>query len=239
LPGHGLRAVHQGRQSLVGNPRFVGEKLAESFNNGTALDLTKDGKTVVFLKDDNGIVAAIALKDTLRKEAIQAIKALKKSGIQTIMLTGDNERTAAAIQKEVQIDHYVAECLPETKVERLKELLNEYETVAMVGDGSNDAPALATATSGIAMGDGTDVALETADIVLMQNDLTKISYAIKLSQKMQRIVKQNIFFSIAVIAVLIVSNFMQVVDLPLGVIGHEGSTILVILNGLRMLNKLN
>jgi Zn2+/Cd2+-exporting ATPase len=89
------------------------------------------------------------------------------------------------------------------------------------------------------MGDGTDVALETADIVLMQNDLTKISYAIKLSRKMQRIVKQNVFFSIAVIAVLIVSNFMQVVDLPLGVIGHEGSTILVILNGLRMLNKVN
>jgi Zn2+/Cd2+-exporting ATPase len=155
------------------------------------------------------------------------------------MLTGDNEKTAAAIQSEVQIDRYVAECLPEMKVEKLKELIKEYRSVAMVGDGINDAPALATATSGIAMGDGTDVALETADIVLMQNDLTKISYAIKLSRKMQRIVKQNVVFSIAVIAVLIVSNFMQVVDLPLGVIGHEGSTILVILNGLRMLNKVS
>lgn len=239
LPGHGLRAIYQGKEFLVGNPRFVGKELAEDFNDGVAMNLSDGGKTVVFLKDERGIVAAIALKDTLRKEAIQAINELKKAGIQTIMLTGDNEKTAAAIQSEVQIDRYVAECLPEMKVEKLKELIKEYRSVAMVGDGINDAPALATATSGIAMGDGTDVALETADIVLMQNDLTKISYAIKLSRKMQRIVKQNVFFSIAVIAVLIVSNFMQVVDLPLGVIGHEGSTILVILNGLRMLNKVN
>ena len=123
------------------------------------------------------------------------------------MLTGDNEKTAAAIAKEAGIDSYVAECLPEMKVNHLKRLLNEYKIVGMVGDGINDAPALATATSGIAMGEGTDVALETADIVLMQNDLTTISYAIKLSRKMQRIVKQNVFFSISVITVLIISNF--------------------------------
>ena len=154
------------------------------------------------------------------------------------MLTGDNEKTAAAIAKEAGLDSYVAECLPEMKVNHLKHLLVEHKNVGMVGDGINDAPALATATSGIAMGEGTDVALETADIVLMQNDLRRISYAIKLSRKMQRIVKQNVFFSISIIMVLIISNFLQVVDLPLGVIGHEGSTILVILNGLRMLNRI-
>ena len=155
------------------------------------------------------------------------------------MLTGDNETTARVIAKEVGIDEYQAECLPETKMKVLNRLLKEDGEVGMVGDGINDAPALATATSGIAMGEGTDVALETADVVLMKNELSRIAYTVKLSRKMQRIVKQNVFFSVAVIAVLIVGNFFQMVGLPLGVMGHEGSTILVILNGLRMLNSVD
>ena len=238
IPGHGIRAVKNTSEFLVGNPRFVGLEIAESFQDGIAKTLADEGKTIIFLRDERGIVAIAALRDTLRVEAIQAIQDLKSAGIFTIMLTGDNERTASAIAKEAGLDSYIAECLPETKVEHLKRLLTEYKSVGMVGDGINDAPALATATSGIAMGDGTDVALETADIVLMQNNLTRISYAIKLSRKMRTIVKQNVFFSVAIIAVLIVTNFLQVIDLPLGVIGHEGSTILVILNGLRMLNKI-
>ena len=189
------------------------------------------------MRDEEGIIALAALKDTLRPEAARAIASLRAAGIHTILLTGDNEKTAKVIAKEAGIDAYVAECLPAEKVDHLKRLQKEYEFVGMVGDGINDAPALATATTGIAMGDGTGVALETADVVLMRNDLTQIEYAVKLSRKMNRIVKQNVFFSISVIAVLIAANFMQVVDLPLGVIGHEGSTILVILNGLRMLNR--
>ena len=239
VPGYGIRALTDNGEILVGNPRFVGKELIAEFNEGIVEELSNEGKTVVSIKDEEGILAVIALKDTLRPEAVQAIKDLRKLGIQSIMLTGDNEKTAKTIAKEAGLDQYVAECLPETKVKELKRLMKEYGEVGMVGDGINDAPALATATSGIAMGQGTDVALETADVVLMKNELTRISYAVKVSKKMQRIIKQNIFFSIAVIAVLIISNFMQVVDLPLGVIGHEGSTILVILNGLRLLNKVD
>lgn len=236
-PGFGIQARIDEETVLVGKPDFVNKKDAFAFQNGIAYSLTEEGKTVIFMRDGNGIAAVAALKDTVRKEAIVAIKQLQSLGIKTVMLTGDNEKTASVIAKEAGIDQYIAECLPETKVKYMKELLKEHGFVGMVGDGINDAPALATATTGFAMGEGTDVALETADIVLMKNDLSKIAYAVKMSRKMRRIVKQNIVFSITVIALLIVSNFLQVVDLPLGVIGHEGSTILVILNGLRMLNR--
>ncbi|MGN7408900.1 heavy metal translocating P-type ATPase [Sporosarcina sp. SAFN-010] len=236
VPGNGLRAFPPEGEVIVGSPRFVGIEEAKTFQSGSAFALADEGKTVLFIKDQKGILAAAALQDVLRPEAIEAIQELKKAGLKTIMLTGDNEKTAKAIASQAGIDSYTAECLPDMKVQKVKELMGQYGAVGMVGDGINDAPALATATSGISMGEGTDVALETADVVLMKNDLTKLLYTIKLSRKMQRIVKQNVFFSILVIAMLIISNFMQVVDLPLGVLGHEGSTILVILNGLRMLN---
>ncbi|MFJ8066577.1 heavy metal translocating P-type ATPase [Psychrobacillus sp. NPDC096426] len=236
-PGFGLQATLNGQTIIVGKPDFVNKQDALAFHHGIAETLAGEGKTVIFMRDEKGIAAAAALKDTVREEAKKAIKLLHSLGIKTVMLTGDNETTASVIAKEAGIDQYFAECLPETKVEHMKTLLKEYKFVGMVGDGINDAPALATATTGFAMGEGTDVALETADVVLMKNDLSKIAYAVKMSRKMQRIVKQNIVFSISVIAVLIISNFLQAVDLPLGVIGHEGSTILVILNGLRMLNR--
>ncbi len=239
VPGHGLRSWKDGREILVGNPRFIGEQLTSTFNDGIAEQLASEGKTVFFMKDEKGIIAAAALKDTVRPEAIQAIRDLQALGIKTVMLTGDNETTARVIAREVGIDDYQAECLPETKMEVLQRLLKEDGEVGMVGDGINDAPALAAATSGIAMGEGTDVALETADVVLMKNELSRIAYTVKLSRKMQRIIKQNVFFSVTVIAILIMANFFQVVGLPLGVIGHEGSTILVILNGLRMLNTMD
>lgn len=237
IPGWGMKGFVDGTEYLVGKPDFVGEDEAHAFANGAASTLAAEGKTVIFIRDDSGIIALAALKDTVRDEAKQAIALLKELHINVVMLTGDNEKTAKVIAKEAGVTEYVAECLPETKVTEMKRLLGQYNHVGMVGDGINDAPALATATTGIAMGEGTDVALETADVVLMKNDLSKIAYAIRLSRKMQRIVKQNIFFSIGVITLLIASNFLQVIDLPLGVIGHEGSTILVILNSLRMLNK--
>ncbi|WP_375105890.1 heavy metal translocating P-type ATPase [Lysinibacillus fusiformis] len=237
IPGWGMKGIVHNKEYQVGKPEFVNAQHANDFANGAAGKLAAQGKTVIFIRDQNGIVALTALKDTVRNEAKKAVSLLKELGIQVVMLTGDNEKTAKVIAKEAGVTEYVAECLPETKVTEMKRLLSQHHFVGMVGDGINDAPALATATTGIAMGEGTDVALETADVVLMKNDLSKIAYAVRLSRKMQRIVKQNIIFSIGVIIFLIASNFLQVVDLPLGVIGHEGSTILVILNGLRMLNK--
>jgi len=237
IPGWGIKGTIQNKEYQVGKPEFVDAQLANNFANSAVTKLAAEGKTVIFIRDQHGIVALTALKDTVRSEAKKAVTLLKELGIQVVMLTGDNEKTAKVIAKEAGVTEYVAECLPETKVTEMKRLLTQHQFVGMVGDGINDAPALATATTGIAMGEGTDVALETADVVLMKNDLSKIAYAVRLSRKMQRIVKQNIFFSIGVIVLLIASNFLQVVDLPLGVIGHEGSTILVILNGLRMLNK--
>lgn len=238
IPGHGMEATANGKHYKIGKPGFVGSDIAHSFQDDLLQKLSMEGKTVVFMRDEQGIVALAAMKDTVRPETIQAVKVLQSQGIKVVMLTGDNEQTAAAIAKEVGVDDYKAECLPATKVEHIKEYATKYGKIAMVGDGINDAPALATADIGIAMGAGTDVALETADVVLMKNDLTKIQYATQLSKKANRIVKQNIAFSVIVIIALIFSNFMQVINLPIGVIGHEGSTILVILNGLRLLKSL-
>lgn len=235
VPGWGIKADIDSQEWKVGKPSFVGYDEAMSFHSNAALRLENEGKTVIFAADQDGIIAVLALKDTVRPESKEAISLLRKAGIYTIMLTGDNERTAKVIAEEARVDDYIAECLPETKVTHMKELLAKYGNVGMVGDGINDAPALATATLGIAMGQGTDVALETADVVLMNDDLSRITYAIQLSRKMNLVVKQNVIFSISIIVLLIFSNFFQIINLPLGVIGHEGSTILVILNGLRLL----
>lgn len=235
VPGWGLKASLNQQEWLIGKKDFVGSEDAIAFENGISLKLENEGKTVVYVKDSSGIAAAIGLQDIVRNETKNALLQLKNEGIRTIMLTGDSENTAKNIAAQSKIDEYIAECLPETKVSTLKKIKEQYGNVAMVGDGVNDAPALATANVGIAMGEGSDVAMETADVVLMKNDLSRIAEAIRLSRKMNRIIKQNIIFSLAVIMVLIASNFLEFLNLPLGVVGHEGSTILVILNSLRCL----
>ncbi|MFB6468245.1 heavy metal translocating P-type ATPase [Cytobacillus sp. Hz8] len=235
VPGWGVKALFHHNEWKVGKAGFVGTAEAEVFADGACKELANQGKTIVFVKCKDDIVALIALKDVIREETKFAIDQLKNNGIYTIMLTGDSQKTGKAIALETHVDDYIAECLPATKVDEMKKLKGRFDTVAMVGDGINDAPALATANVGIAMGEGTDVALETADVVLMKNDLPKIAEAIHLSKRMNRIIKQNIVFSISVIVALISTNFLQFLELPYGVVGHEGSTILVILNSLRLL----
>jgi Cd2+/Zn2+-exporting ATPase len=237
VPGWGVMAEVDGEKWKIGKADFVGKELAEAFADGKAKELASVGNTIVYIEINGVLSGMIALKDVVREETKTAIDQLKQKGILTIMLTGDSEKTAHAIAAESHVDQYFAECLPEEKVERLRTLKTKYKTVAMVGDGINDAPALAIANVGIAMGAGTDVALETADIVLMKNDLPRIAEAVNLSRRMNKIIKQNIIFSISVIMILISSNFFQILDLPYGVIGHEGSTILVILNSLRLLKS--
>ncbi|MGG5252236.1 heavy metal translocating P-type ATPase [Neobacillus sp. SM06] len=236
FPGKGVKAKIGEEEWKIGKMDFVGGKeAAEAFAAGKAEEWASRGNTLVFVQVNEEVCGMFALKDTVREETKAAIDDLKRAGIYTVMLTGDSEKTAQAIAAESHVDEFFAECLPEEKVEQVKELKKRFQTVAMVGDGINDAPALALANVGIAMGEGTDVALETADIVLMKNDLPRIAEAIQLSKRMNRIIKQNVIFSITVIALLISSNFIQALDLPFGVIGHEGSTILVILNSLRLL----
>jgi Cd2+/Zn2+-exporting ATPase len=175
----------------------------------------------------------VALADQLRPEAVQVIADLKAQGIDVAMFTGDNPRVARAIADQVGIERVHAGLMPEDKVTELKALQAEIGTVAMIGDGVNDAPALATADIGIAMGAaGTDVALETADVVLMGDKLESIRRAIDLSKKARRVVWQNITFSLAVIVMLVAGALVIDLPLPLGVLGHEGSTVIVVLNGL-------
>jgi Cd2+/Zn2+-exporting ATPase len=217
--------------------------------------LQRQGKTVMLVvrrstvEDTLGadrdweVMGYIAVADTLRAEAAETVRQLKQNGIKrVIMVTGDNQAAAAYIAAEAGIHEVHADLLPEQKLE-LVQKLRQSGNVAMVGDGVNDAPALATANVGIAMGaGGTDVALETADVVLMSSNLAMLPFALQLSRRANRIIRQNVIFSMSVIATLVVSTILLpilydgfLLPLPMGVVGHEGSTLIVVANGLRLL----
>ncbi|MGI6466720.1 MAG: heavy metal translocating P-type ATPase [Sphaerochaetaceae bacterium] len=204
-------------------------------------DLIEDeskGYTVVIVGTTDKVIGLISVADTIRSEAESLVSDLKKVGIrQAIMLTGDNPLTAKTISEKLHFDDYKAALLPEDKVDYIKELSNRYKKVAMVGDGVNDAPALATADLGIAIGSiGSDVAMESADIVIMSDKLNYLSYAIALSRATVRNMKQNIIFALLVAAFLLMGVLIQKVDLALGMLVHELSVLLVIINAIRLLN---
>lgn len=236
LTGFGLACEAFGSKWKIGKKTFVvTDELNEPSFVKEAFALQNEGKTVIYVSQDDKVVAYYALLDTPKSEAKDMIAFFKANGVHTIMITGDNEATGQTIGKQLGVDEIRANCLPEDKTTILKELQAKYKLVGMVGDGVNDAPALANADIGIAMGEGTDIAMETADVVLMKSELDKLEYCYGLSKKLKKITMQNIIFSITVILILILSNLFQLINLPLGVVGHEGSTILVILNSLRLL----
>jgi Cd2+/Zn2+-exporting ATPase len=245
VPGQGVEGHIDGRVLWMGNERLFHERGIEIpvEIKDKALKLEKDGQTAMYIYCANSSEGAsrwlglVAVADTLREDAIEMIAALKQAGIErVVMLTGDNPHVAAKIAERAGVDEFHAGLLPQDKVTVLQSLQKKYGPVAMVGDGVNDAPSLATADIGIAMGGaGTDVAIETADVVLMSDDLHKIPYAIGLARHSKKVVWQNLSFALAVIVVLVASAFGAQLPLPLGVLGHEGSTVIVVLNGLRLL----
>lgn len=239
IPGRGIEATFADRLVLVGNELLFeehGVPIAEALE-AQARRLREQARTVIYAGVDGRVLALLAIADTVRPVARDVIAQLRQLGVQRlVMLTGDNERAARAIAREVGLDEWRAGLLPEEKVEIVRALQATGYRVVMVGDGVNDAPALAVADIGIAMGAaGTDVALETADVVLMGDDLTKLPYSIELSRTTRRVILQNLAFALSIIAVLVTSIILHGVPLPLAVVGHEGSTIVVVLNGLRLL----
>ncbi len=198
IPGQGIEAVIDGKKLLLGNLSLIKERGAELNGSEKEADrLWAEGKTAMFLAVDNRVAGIIAVADTIKPNAREAVEALHKLGAEVVMLTGDNQRTAEAIAREVGIDRVLAEVLPEHKAQEVKRLQSEGKIVAMVGDGINDAPALAQADIGIAIGTGTDVAMETGDITLISGDLNGIVNAIALSKRTMRTIKQNLFWAFA------------------------------------------
>lgn len=199
------------------------------------LSMGESVHTKSIVAEGNTIVGCILLVDTIRESAKEAINNFKKEDVLVEMLTGDNEAVATKVAEKLGLEHYRYNCYPEDKMKFIEEKQAQNHIVAMIGDGINDAPALANADIGIGMGDGSSIAMESSDMVVVKNNLNKIYFTYGLSKKLSKIVKQNIFFSVSVIITLIIVNILGILDLPSGVVFHEGSTILVILNGLRLL----
>ncbi|MCQ5365760.1 heavy metal translocating P-type ATPase [Anoxybacillus salavatliensis] len=240
ITGKGVKAKVNNAMYYVGSPGLFEELLPNGIQSEIKEQITTlqtQGKTVMILGTEKEILALIAVADEIRESSKEVIRKLHQVGIEkTVMLTGDNQRTAEAIGKQVGVSDIKADLLPEDKLNFIKELRDKHQSVAMVGDGVNDAPALAASTVGVAMGGaGTDTALETADIALMSDDLSKLPYTIKLSRKALAIIKQNITFSLGIKALSLLLIMPGWLTLWLAVLADMGATLLVTLNSMRLL----
>lgn len=238
LPGRGLSGQRNGKSYWLGSRRFLNEKDFEIGEaDAKARELEAEGKTVVAVGTDAHVCGLIALADTVRDTAEELVSQLHKAGVvKLVMLTGDNKATAERVASSVGIDEVRAELLPEDKVAAVEQLSHEYETVAMIGDGVNDAPAMARASFGIAMGAiGSDAAIETADIALMKDDLSRLPWLIHHSKRTLQIIHQNIAFAFIVKGILVVLTAMGFASLWAAILGDVGATLIVVTNALRLL----
>ncbi|MDK4451563.1 heavy metal translocating P-type ATPase [Enterococcus casseliflavus] len=242
IPGHGIRVEIEGKDMYIGNRKLMLEQKIDLSSVEKESDrLADEGKTPMYLSVDRELAGIIAVADTLKENSMKAIKELRRRGVEVIMITGDNKRTAKAIAKQVGIDSVLSEVLPEDKAEEVKKLQEAGKKVAMVGDGINDAPALAQADVGIAVGSGTDVAIESADIVLMRNDLTAVLTAIDLSHATLRNIKQNLFWAFAynLVGIPVAMGLLYIFGGPLmspmfAAVAMSFSSVSVLLNALRL-----
>ena len=237
VTGMGVRAEFDGQKVIIGNAKLFDGKAIPVAILQHALRLQTAGKTIMLIQADGQFLGLLGLADTPRKDAREVLARLHQLGIRkTIMLTGDNERVGRAIANAVGLDEVKAGLLPEDKLKAVEALEKLYGHVAMVGDGVNDAPAMARATVGIAMGGAsTDVALETADVALMADDLSKLPFAVALSRASRNIIRQNLYMSLGVVVLLIPATLFGWAGIGLAVLVHEGSTLVVVINALRLL----
>lgn len=239
IKGNGIRTKVDNHMLVIGNRKLM---KAENINISTeasdyAIKREKIGNTAIFTAMDGRIIGIFSIADQIREDAYKAIAEMRKNGVKkVVMLTGDNKHTAKLIANELGLDEFQAELLPENKVEFIKKLKAEGHVVAMAGDGINDAPAIATADIGLAMGkSGTDVSMETADVVLMADKLMQFSHAYSLSKATVRNMKQNTFFAVAIVIILLGGVLSGSVHLASGMFIHEASVLIVILNAIRLI----
>ncbi|MFA6988938.1 MAG: heavy metal translocating P-type ATPase [Candidatus Gastranaerophilaceae bacterium] len=241
LTGNGINAKVNGKKVLIGNQKLIEENKIDLSFSEEYQNFLNEGKTVVFVSINNNVEGIIAIADTIKSESIFAINQFKEMGLEVIMLTGDNNKTAQAIAKQVGISRIISEVLPQDKANIVSQIQSENKIVAMVGDGINDAPALVKADIGIAIGTGTDIAIESSDITLIKGNLPDVVNAIKLSQKTISVIKQNLFFSlfynvlgIPIAAGILYPSFGILLSPMISAFAMAASSVSVIFNSLRL-----
>jgi Cu+-exporting ATPase len=242
IPGYGIEVKIEKTKVVLGNKKLMNDRKIDLAEFETVSDtLALEGKTPMYVAIDEKLSGIIAVADTIKYSSVEAIKTVKSMGIETVMITGDNIKTAQAIARQVGIDKVLAEVLPQDKAEEVKKLQADGNSVAMIGDGINDAPALATADIGIAIGSGTDVAIESADIVLMRSDLTDVPKAVSLSRGTIKNIKENLFwaFGYNVLGIPIAAGVLHIFGGPLlnpifAAAAMSLSSVSVLANALRL-----